>query len=31
MRSPQGSKSQLHVPRLVLSHHVYEQLQAASA
>ena len=26
MSSPQGSKSQLHVPRLVLSHHVHEQV-----
>jgi hypothetical protein len=26
MSSPQGSKSQLHVPRLVLSHHVQEQV-----
>src|SRR5229473_1345180 len=26
MSSPQGSKSPLHVPRLVLSHHVHEQV-----
>ncbi len=26
MSSPQGSKSQLHVPRLVLSHHIHEQV-----
>jgi hypothetical protein len=24
--SPQGSKSQIHVPRLVLSHHIHEQV-----
>jgi hypothetical protein len=27
--SPQGSKSQIHVPRLVLSHHVHEQVHGA--
>src|ERR1700694_2471340 len=29
MSSPQGSKSQLHVPRLVLSHHVHEQIHGS--
>jgi hypothetical protein len=29
MSSPQGSKSELHVPRLVLSHHVHEQVHGS--
>jgi hypothetical protein len=29
MSSSQGSKSQLHVPRLVLSHHVHEQVHGS--
>ena len=29
MSSPQGSTSQLHVPRLVLSHHVHEKVHGS--